>query len=422
MYLLSPFSRVRVLPTLAFALLASASSWSCAESNSSTDEGSDIPIDSGGDSSWVVGGWIETTDAWFGVLSVVSDLSSDNQLELKDVTQFDGDFTYAAHKSAIYVGHEDNHIIDKWLVSDGALTKTDEVSFAAFGVTHTDGDSHNVIQIIDDETGWFFDHENTRVLIFNPSTMSTTGVSLDYSELFDGLDEKVDWADIGDVGRVGNYLAVPMFWYHWEEPKVEPIPLETRIALIDTTNNSVQITVDKRCAGSNVMANDDEGNLYFGPHSAAALHSAKGKAGDSVPCIIRILNGEADVDQDYLVDLNTSAKGIASGVYAGPGKHGYVLRYEGAEADLGQARFADKWRLYHFELGAAAPKFSLVDDFPIGTTGEINFNVQADGKKKYYITSNAAQGAQAAYYQILEDGSVEKGLGFPVYAGPAVNY
>lgn len=375
------------------------------------------------ETSFIVGGWISgADDVWYGVLGVVDDLSNNNTFDLANVVSFDADFTFTAYEGAVYVGHQENPIIQKWIVNaDGQLELADSLSFQAFGVLETHGASHNVIQVIDDDTAWFFDHDNGRVMIFNPSDMSTTGETIDYYAIYDGLDLVAgDWPDIGDVGRVGDYIAVPMFWYAVTD---DTIPLDTRIALINTRNNDVTILTDDRCAGSNVMANDSDGNLYFGPHGAAALWSAEGSAGDAVPCIIRILNGQDEVDQDYLVNLNALNGGKAVvGPFQGRGDTAYVLQFDGELGGGADARALDEWNLYSIKLGADEPNYSQVAGWPQGSSQSVAFSLQVGTELKHYLGSVAANGENSAYYEILPDGTLEEGLNFTIYPARAFNY
>lgn len=374
-----------------------------------------------GATSWVAGGWIETADSWYGILGVVDDLSMESTLDLDDVVSFDGDFTYTGFGGAIYVGLQEDPRIEKWIVSgEGKLELADELSFMAYGVQETFGGSHNVIQVIDEQTAWFFDHANGRAIYFNPSNMSANGTMIDYSEIYEGLDLDADWPDIGDIGRVGEYLAVPMFWYSGAD---DTIPVETRVALISTQDESVTIVTDTRCAGSNVMSNDSAGNLYIGPHAAAALYSAAGDAGDAVPCIIRIKNGESEIDQDYLISLNELSDGKAvGGLYQGPGDFGLVFQFEGDPALGARARFEDEWTLYRVDLGAEDPNYTVVEGWPQGNGTAQAFSLEVGMETKYYLTSTTEYGAASAYYELLPDGSIEEALQFPTYPGIAVNH
>jgi hypothetical protein len=393
------------------------------QTTSAGDSGVDAGPPVEPETSFIVGGWISgADDVWYGVLGVVDDLSSNNTFDVGNVVSFDGDFTFTEYEGAVFVGHQENPIIQKWIVNaDGQLELEDSVSFQAFGVLETHGASHNVIQVIDDETAWFFDHDNGRVITFNPSDMSTTGETIDYYAIYDGLDLVAgDWPDIGDVGRVGDYIAVPMFWYAVTD---DTIPLDTRIALINTKNNDVTIVTDDRCAGSNVMANDSDGNLYFGPHAAAALWSAEGSAGDAVPCIIRILNGQDEVDQDYLVNLKDLNGGKAvAGPFQGRGDTAYVLQFDGELGDGPDARSLDEWNLYSIELGADDPGYTQVAGWPQGSSQSVAFSLQVGTEIKHYLGSVAADGENSAYYEILPDGRLEEGLNFTIYPAQAVNY
>ncbi len=407
---------------LLFGTLANLSTVGCSDdtsANGGAGEGNGNTSDRA--ASWIAGGWISQDDAWYGVLNVVDDLSSDATYDLDTAVPFEGDFTFTGYGGAVYVGLEAQPVIEKWEVDDaGLLQKVDTVSFEAYGVVETFGASHTVIQIVDDETGWYFDHDSAKVYVFDPSDMSTDGVTYDYSAIYEGLDfDANDWPDIGDTSRFGDYVVVPMFWYDGTD---DTIPLETRIALVSTEDGSVTIAKDTRCAGSNVISNDGDGNVYFGPHAAASLWWLAGEAGDAVPCIIRIKAGETEVDQDYLVEFPEISGGKAvSSLFQGPGNSAYVYQYEGTDT-AASARFTDDWTLYRIELGADDPEYTKVAGWPSGNGTGIGFNLRVGEEQRFYLTSTTEEGAKSAYYELLADGSVEEGLNFTIFPGQAVNY
>ncbi len=373
----------------------------------------------------VVSGWINAPEGWFGFLSVTDDFSNESSVDLEEVLLLDGDHTVTGFGGAVYVGLNTEPVIQKYVVDGGRLELDGQVSFAALGVTNTFGANSNVIQIVDETTGWFFDHASGRVVVFNPSTMTTAGKTIDYSEIYagldmDGQDPEDDWPDVGDVGRVGDYIVVPTFWY---ESTDWSIPLETRAALISTVDESVKIITDDRCAGSTVMSQDTDGNLYFGPHAAAALYQGAGDALHSEPCIIRIKNGEAEFDSEYLVNLLDHSDGkVVAGLYQGPNSTAYVLEFQGDPADGAKARFAESWELASVSLGTGELEYTKVKGHPLSHGIAYAFTLSVAGEPAYYISSSGGEGAsESLFYRLTEDGP-EPALQVPTEPYLAVDY
>jgi len=373
----------------------------------------------GSANSWIVGGWLFQDPAYFGYLGIVRDLSESAELDLASVHEFPGDFMYTAHEGVVYVGQEDLPTIERWVVNDdGELEKNGQLSFAAYGVTTTLGGGRNVIQIIDDQTAWYFDNENFRVIVFDPSTMTTEGETISY----DGMQEENHDLGMGFVTRMGDYLVVPA--QYWELPDEYTAQL-TRAAFIDINDHSVTYADETRCGGIGFQVTADNGDVYFGPHPGGAIWAAAGLEPNLRPCLLRVKAGETEFDPDYHVDLGDEFDGeLIAGLEQGDDNHAYVNKYVGEPLtpdNVGTARFSGAWELNSIELGDEAPTLSKVEGFPSLPFGG-TFRLRVGTEDVRYLVSAEADLLSGQYYRLITPTTVEPGLSFPGFPGPAYNY
>ena len=408
-------SGLRVLG--AVGLLAALGISACSADSSAGD---DSRPGTGSAESWIVGGWLFQDPAYFGYLAVVSDLSSDAEVDLQSVHEFPGDIVYTAHEGVVYVGQEGLPTIERWGVGeDSELQKMGEINLQAFGVTTTLGGGRNVIQILDDETAWYFDRENFQVIVFNPTTMRTNGDTIS----FDGMQEDKHDVGLGFVTRVGDYLV--MSAQYWELPDEYTASL-TRAAFINVNDHSVTYANDTRCGGTGFQVTDAAGNLYLGPHHGPAAYAAAGLEPNISPCLLRIKAGETQFDANYHVDIADESGGeVLAGLLQGDDDHAYVYRYVGdriTAENVGAARFAEAWDLYSIELGDEAATFTQVENYPAAPPLGSTFRLKVGTDETRYVIAASADYLSGKYYQLVEPSSAEERLSFPGFPGEAHNY
>lgn len=372
------------------------------------------------DPRWILGGWLSTEDAYTGYLGAVSDVSAEGSIDLSKVVEFEGDIVWeATEDGVVFVGQEGKSTIERWVVAGESLELDGEVNLGNFGVTSTLGGGRNVIQLVDADTGYYFDSENLQVVVFNPETMTTV-------EAFslDGMNEEGLLTGLNFIHRDGDrFVVTARYWTADENEYSAPL---VRAAFIDSTDNSVSYADDTRCGEVGFNAVDEDGNLYVGSHHGNAVTVAAGLAGDAPvdSCVLRILKGESEFDPDYYLDLaEVSEGGVVGGLLQGPGNTAYVYSYTGegitAENFRGALRGED-WEVYAIELGNEETTFTKVEGLgrkyaPYGDS----FTTTVDGEPTPFLTLVDAAFASGQYFDASGGVSVTPALEFPGFPGHA---
>lgn len=369
---------------------------------------------------WIVGGWLSTEDAYTGYLTVVDDISSSGSVDLGQAVEFEGDIVWeATEDGVVFVGQEGKSTIERWVVnSENELEKDGEVSLQNFGVTDTLGGGRNVIQIVDEDTAYYFDKENLQVVTFDPETM-TSGDSFS----LDGLEEEGTLVGLNFIHRDGDRFIVTARYWTADENEYS-VPL-TRAAFIDSTSDSVTYADDTRCGEVAFNAVDAEGNLYVGSHHGNAVAIEAGLAGDepSESCVLRIEKGASEFDEDYYVDLTeVSGGGVVGGLLQGPGDTAYVYSYSGAPITAENFRGAlrgEDWELHAIELGDTETSFTKVEGLGKYAPYGDSFTTAFDGAATPFVTMVDANFSSGQYFDMSEGTSAVGALTFPGFPGHA---
>lgn len=372
-----------------------------------------------GDEVWVVGGWTTTVDEYLGYLTVVDDISSDGSIQLSQVVEFGGDMVYASGGGGVvFVGLESSPVIERWgLDASNALEKQDEVSLANFGVTSTLGGGRNVIQLVDENRGYYFDNENLQVVVFDPSSM-TTGESFSLA----GLAQEGQELGLNFIHRDGDRFIVTA--RYWDLVAGTTTPL-VRAAIVDSTDNSVEYIEDTRCGDIAFDATDEAGNLYLGSHPGHAVYMAAGLDGDAPPpqCILRIEQGESEFDPDYFVNLSELSGGVVGGLLQGADNRAYVFQYTGeaiTEENWQPSLRGEQWALYSLELGSEANTYGPVEGLDSVTAYGDSFTTRVNGRVTPFVITVDADFSAGRYYEASNPNSVVGALSFPGFPGPAL--
>ncbi len=376
-----------------------------------------------GPRSWIVGGWLLTEEGYFGYLTILDDLSADGEVDLGKVHQFDGDITYtSAGDGSVLVGQEDVPTLERWVVNEAGdgLEKDGEINFDYFAVTSTLG--NGVIQVIDEQTAWYFDAETYQAIVFNPTTMTTDGVTVDFS----GILEQDYNIVLGYVSRLDDALVISaQYWdADWNALSL------TRAAVIDIESQDVEYADDTRCGSTRFHAKDDEGNLYIGAHPGEALWQAAGLGAEDAPkaCIIRMKSGETEFDSDYYVDLQEASGGrVVGGFMQGDDGHAYVYEFTGDIQDVDGDTYngylkGDNWALARIELGNEAESYTLVDHYEASTAYGTSFSVVVGDESVRYVISANSSFESGKYYDLSDPTDAVPALSFPGFPGDALNY
>lgn len=383
------------------------------------DAGSLGPVET----SWIVGGWLSTEEGYFGYLTILDDLSVEGEVDLARVRQFPGDITYTSTGDGkVFVGQADLTTVERWVVNEAGdgLEKDGEINFEYFGVTSTLG--NDAIQLIDDETAWYFDTATYQVIVFNPTTLTTEGEVIDFSGILEGDNDLV----LGFVSRLDDSLVVSaQYW----DPEGNALSL-TRAAIIDIDSHDVTYADDTRCGSTRFHVKDDAGNLYIGAHPGESLWQAAGLGSEDAPeaCLVRIKSGETHFDGDYYVDLGEISGGkVVGGFLQGDDNHAYVYEFTGdlgdvnAENYMGYVR-GDSWALARLELGNEAESYEVVENYEASTAYGASFAVTVGSESIRYVISANSSFDSGKYYDLSNPTNAIEALSFPGFPGTALNY
>lgn len=229
--------------------------------------------------------------------------------------------------------------ITKWSYDDTSekFTQQGEVSTAELGYVGN-------ICFKDETTAFIGGPSSQNIAIFNPTTMTKTGL-IDFSS-FARFGEVTNFPEEGSTINIeaptemvirGNYLYVAFFLLNDLSTAYIPATLTADILVIDLTKVDITstdnsdaivkwISSDKGITvgawnsgfGAKFMVEDEQNDLYI------LCHNAWGGLDYGKPnCILRIKDGETDFDPDYYFDLETASRGLGNPVlnleYVGDG-------------------------------------------------------------------------------------------------------
>lgn len=383
-----------------------------------TDTGEPGP----GKSSWIVGGWLSTEEGYFGYLTVLDDLSADGSIALEKVHAFPGDITYTSTGDGkVFIGQEGLPTIERWVLNQSktGLEKDAEISLDYFGVTSTLGPE---VQILDEETAWYFDTTTYQVIVFNPTTMTTEGETIDFSGVLEGDNDVV----LSGVSRLDDALVISAQYWNADG---DPVSL-TRAAIIDIESGDVTYADEPRCGSTRFHVRDAAGNLYIGAHPGESLWQGAGLGLEDAPkpCLVRIKSGETAFDTDYYVNLEEISGGkVVGGFLQGDGNHAYVYEFAGDVSEVNAENYnpqlrGDNWALARIELGNEAESYELVEDYAPSTSYGDSFTVEVGNEMVRYLVSVNASFESGQYYDMSNPSRAVTALSFPGFPGSAFNY
>jgi hypothetical protein len=374
-----------------------------------------------GETSWIVGGWLSTEEGYFGYLTIVDDLSADGEIDLENVHQFPGDIAYTSTgDGTVYVGQEGLPTVERWVVNEAGdgVEKDGEISFDYFGVTSTMGS----VEIVDEETAWYFDTSTYQVIVFNPTTMTTEGDTIDFSGILEGDNDLA----LGLVSRLDDSLVISAQYWDTDGNAVSL----TRAAIIDIDSHDVNYADDTRCGSTRFHALDASGNLYIGAHPGESLWQAAGLGTEDAPkpCLVRINSGDTEFDTDYYVNLEEVSGGkVVGGFMQGDDNHAYVYEFTGDIGEVNAENYnpqlrGDNWALARIELGNEEESYTLVDNYEPSTSYGSSFTVEVGNQSKRYVISANASFESGLYYDLSNPTDAAPALSFPGFPGNAVNF
>lgn len=372
----------------------------------------------GGDR-YAVGVW--TTDpsgAWVGNALVVADLTDSTTIDLAQAIPFQDDMVYATPGDGkVYVGRGGEPVVERYALDQkDELVLEERMGLAQYGIASGMG-TKDPIHFISKSKAYFIDQDSLQVVIFDPGTMSSEGVfSIEGFEHDD-----YPWFGLNFVHRDGDRLLLSARYWRADDTAA---PL-TRLAIIDTTQDTVRFVDDTRCGNVAFQAHDSENNLYLATHTYQTGAIAVGAAGDPAAesCIIRILSGADDFDGSYYVNLDELAGRSAGGIMQGPGDEAFVLVHAGEPLTLDTFADAQKrteWEVYRITLGDEAATFSKVDGIGLQSGYGLAFSTVVEGEQVPFVVSVKDDFSAGAYWNATNSDTLEQWLSLPGWPGSAL--
>lgn len=263
-------------------------------------------------------------------------------------------------RNAVFAASFESPTMTRYDAIGGELVEGDTVSFERFGLSSLAGQ----IEIFSGTKAYFFDPSFTQILVWNPTTMTTTeAIPLSGFEAPEGLVLSRIRA-----GRVGDRL---LLWSNYVNEQGLNVSRSV-FAFVDSETDEFTTDVTETCGGFlSAFVTTSNGDTYFGSTGGDAINHALGLQGTFAPCAVRVRAGASEVDDTFVADLNQlTGVGPTGGPIAGSGNNGYLLAYDEAAMPVDPLRTSfehtalENWRIYEVELGSRASG-SLVQEIPV---------------------------------------------------------
>ncbi|MEM1414295.1 MAG: hypothetical protein AAGH15_05325 [Myxococcota bacterium] len=353
-----------------------------------TDEG--VAPDAGAeDPLFLLVGAVFSPDGAFGYIYPTPELSGDVMVALEDsleipVAAGGGSFAVPDPPTGqLFIGSGESPIIERYGI-DAEGTFTLENRFSLAGLGWAAGGS---VVLVSPTKGYTIDGATLTAVEFDPVDMAIV------EELpLDGLDAGEDMLPETSVRVDGDRILV-----HTRYFRDSPLSAtETRLAVIDTTDNSIVYDTQTDCANL-LFSVVTETAIYYSPHANQASFFAS-ELSDNAPCAKRVLRGESSFDDTYRLDLNALAGGPSGPLVPGSTTSSYLLVYD--DSVLGPigdgSAFLPVWRFVEIDLDAGT-RIGPVEEFPLTTGAGLGFQVPVDGElRSYSVVAQFGEGGVEA--------------------------
>jgi len=263
--------------------------------------------------------------------------------------------------TAFYAGMYNESVLRRYVITDqGELELANELDFS--GVTPQSG--RNLLRatkIMSPTLGYALDFSGLQVIAFNPTDMTLidtdpskegiTSISLAAIEE-ENLPNR--WSVFATTDGDRFVATIGFYEQDWTNPGV------TKLVIVDSADHSLAVdTSSHTCSAVSGSAKDSAGNLYFASYDDVALDHFRDNI-DFSPCMIRLLTGENEFDDSFMMDLTglTDDDRLIMGAVTGTGDIAYNLIMN----EAGQALITDStrvsalrvpvWEYHSFDLTA----------------------------------------------------------------------
>jgi hypothetical protein len=361
------------------------------------DGGGSVGDDGGGDGPlYAVVTGVESPDSYSVYLGVVPSLD-DGVMDLDKAIEFPGyGRGYVGGGYVLFFSRETKTLSRFDLGSDGALAKTQELSFAGIGAAA--GYAH---YLASDERLYLPDFASLQFVTVNPSTMEIVS-----SSPIEGLGHEGFSADGENFLPLGDgRLVLPVWWSDWTNDRLHG--RASALVILDPATGSLSVERVEEvggCAGTYWGFRTDAGHIY----AASAKYTLYYHWLDpSMPhsCAVRMPAGSDNFDPSYVLDLHAIAGNRYAGnlTYAG-GSRAYMVALdedrlsEAAATDITLRLNERAWRVWQVDLDeeTAAPVAGIpyIDNaFPHYVDGQAYIRTHDDGQQTLYRVNTSGVAA-----------------------------
>ncbi len=259
---------------------------------------------------------------------------------------------------SFFVGLGEEPTIRRYdIADDGKITVGGQLSLQGLGAKSA-ASLISGLSFTAKDRAYFVDVGTLQVIVIDPEKMEIVR-SFPLTEIAEpGMKATYAWYKNIDGSRIVVAFA-------FDRSDDSPSPL-SKVAIIDTTNDTVVYDKQSRCGYLSWTARDAAGNIYLASHTWAAIMYEAGLGGDPKfhPCMVRIRSGANGFDPDYYVDLYELAGRPVGALMAGADGTAYTLVYRSAAPltaqNVDSAYRAAGWEHHSLKLGGEAPALADV--------------------------------------------------------------
>lgn len=224
------------------------------------------------------------------------------------------------------------------------LVKSAELSFAGVGMTTLSG-WH--VYAVSDTKGYVYDPAGTRIIVWDPSTMTLTGEQIDLAAVSrEGWVPSLNFEYMGPRQR-GAQLIVPLSWQGQDGNS----RFASGLVIIDTeTDEVIAVDEDERCGEAHTSVEAPSGDIYFFPPAWSSMQHYFVEM-QRPTCALRLPAGETSFAADAPLDLSALGTGSAASSGIPDGAGGFFFTtvdealWSGVASDV-----APFWRMWHYEF------------------------------------------------------------------------
>lgn len=333
----------------------------------------------------------------FTYVSVLDSLGAQT-IDQNKAAEHAGFATIAASNGALFVGDGEAPVIGRYAVGAGGESLAcGEVGFDFYGLQTA---PMYLNGFVDADTAYMV-REETRRVVWNPSTMEITGTAdaPGLEKARGDLQVRAGY-DRAIVARDGYVFHA----FYWTDANYYRFDAGSQIAVYDAATGDLVDLLDAPCPGLDVATVDESGNIYF---SNWVFSAAAPVLDESAPatCAVRIPAGELAIDDTWTRSLNDLVEGrqTAAFRYLGDGL-GLVAALDADRITIteetlpGEITGGSNWRLWlvNLETGTGTP----VDGLGHMAGGYYSFTI--DGRTLLLLP--AADYSRTTVYELTADG------------------